>query len=267
MNSSQDDQIDRLLSDWATKTDSSMDRLESLKVSIVEQPQADSQSACELAELPEAHNHWRVAAAFSVATAAALLLTFTLWKDSDPTSIASRDVKQIPLLPDGVPLPNSVVSTDHQRRLWQEHYSVFGAELVWLADRGDQTEIGLSETATDSRSRGLVDIHLILWSRSAAEGKWQKAQAFRVIAASEHLVQVPSGEGTAEPLEIWVYPLDQEMVSIDLNFRPDLPGAPKFNQSVLQRLGDYTQVGGFEKDGIEYRLYQTADLIPDGNLG
>lgn len=273
MKRSQDEQLDRLLSDWASKTATGKAAREALRKAIYRvSDEVETPPVVELASLwQQRRSRWRVVTGITAATVAVLLLGVGMWYRSelDPTAGGGR--KSMTLVDQSrqasPPPLNADVSADHLRRLWQEHYRLFGARLSWLADRGDHTEIGLSEPVIQSSSNDLVGIELVLWSRSTVDGKWQKVQALRVLAGPEHLVQVPSDEGTSEPLAIWAYPLDEEMVSIDLSFRPNLPGAPKFNQSMLQRLGEHTQIGDFEKDGIEYRLYQAADLIPSGKLG
>lgn len=271
MSNSQDGQLDSLLSDWARKTASSAKDCETLTNTISQRLELESPAAVELAPLRKSRNRWPVVAAMTISAAALFLIAVGLWTHKEEDGVEGSGPKRLPLAglsqADPDPMPRTTFPVSHQKRLWQEHYHVFGPQLAWIADRGGQTEIGLSDSAADSRSGRFVGIHLILWSRAAAGGKWQQVQTFRVLADPEHFVQVPSDRGASEQLEIWAYPLDQGMVSIDLSFRPDLPGAPTFKQSVLQRLGEYTRIGDFERDGIEYRLYQSADLVPNGNLG
>lgn len=270
MNSSQDDQLDRLLTTWATKTASSEEDLEALRKAIRRgSDDVETPPGVELARLlQKSHNRWRIVAGLTTAAAAAaavLLITIGTWYRTEPNGTEGSGLKPLShaLAQYPHPLPKNTLSTDTQLRIWQEHRRVFGSELAWIADRDGQTEIGLTDPSVRSNFKELIAVRLVLWSRPTNNGQWQEVESFHVMSGREELVQVASSGEDSTPLEIWVYPLDQELVSIDLIFRPNLPDAPTLKQSVLQSMGEYTQVADFEKNGVEYRLYQTAEVLDE----
>ena len=220
---------------------------------------------------PSSHGRWPVVVG-AMTLAAVLLVAFGLWLQGEPngTKEEAPTTPTYALRESPPPLSVRKVPMSQQTRLLKEFQDLFGPDLVWIVERDGRADVGLidpSSPAATSRPDRFIAVRLVLWARPVSGGDWNETEVYNVLAGQEELVQVaPTSNGTA-PLALWIYPLDDKMVSIDLHYQPAVPTSKRINQSIIQPLGECTNICGFKKDGVEYRLYQTADLITGDDLG
>lgn len=272
MNNAHEDQLDRLLADWASTNALNPADLDVLQRKIGERLASDPHPrTVEPATLRYSLVHRRRLLPSAVAIAAMLLIAVGLWRLGRDFNVAG-DTKDVANANQHFPQPLLAVSLEHQFRLLKEYRAVFGSDLVWVVEEGGKVDVGLHvpDSAVSPPAAEYVAVQLTLLSRPVRqdddEHDWTPVETFNVLAQREQLVEVTQDGG---PLMVWAYPLDQEMVSIDLKYHPGSLADVSIDSSNLQPLGQghSTNIHSFVKDGIEYRLYQTAELLQESDLG
>lgn len=275
MNNAHEDQLDRLLADWASTNALNPADLDVLQRKIGERLASDPHPrTVEPATVRYSLVHRRRLLPSAVAIAAMLLIAVGLWRLGRDFNVAG-DTKDVANANQHFPQPLLAVSLEHQIRLLKEYRAVFGSDLVWVVEEGGKVDVGLHvpDSAVSPPAAEYVAVQLTLWSRpvqqSDDEQKWTQIESFNVLAEREQLVEVTLRGGDSAPLRVWAYPLDKEMVSIDLQFHSRRLADVSFDGSNLQSLGQgHTKdILSFKKEGVEYRLYQTADLLDTDDLG
>jgi hypothetical protein len=162
------------------------------------------------------------------------------------------------------------------KHLLGEYRELFGTQFAWLVEQPNRAEVGLHSTDFTelSASDEYVVVRLVLVARRTDESDWDEVQNLNVVVRREELVEVFSDTDRSASLVMWAYPLDDEMVSIDLRYEPSkfaerLPmfEGLSFESSGVQRLGKSTKIQSFVRGGVEYRLYQSADVIDGNDVG
>ncbi|QEG36524.1 hypothetical protein [Bythopirellula goksoeyrii] len=274
MNNSQDKQLDQLLVDWANVNVADNADLTDLQRKICDRLAVEElQSSVEPGTLQSTPNPSRRPVATAMAIAAMLLVAVGFW-----TLVVDRkgeNAKQVAHSVQESSFSNDIVSLDHQIELLKEFRTLFGTELAWISEEGKTVEVGLRavDSTSSSPATEYVAVQLTLWSRPVSNDKgdqnWSQLESFNVLAEREQLVQVIPQRGTGSPLLLWAYPLDNSLVSIDLEYRSGVVRGLSIDSSNLQPIGEQhsMNIHSFEKDGVEYRLYQTADLVDAADLG
>ncbi len=274
MNNPHDNQLDKLLVDWANKTAVGSEELQALNKAVSGRLGSNLPNTIELGHLPSSRNRRRtVAGIFSAA--AVLLIAFGIWRNIGIDGSVGSGFRPLPrrLVQYPHPIAANLLTIDEQRELLAEYDQVFGPELQWLVDGNERVDVGLYDagSAKNSTATKFVGVQLVLFVRPVNENgqSWTQLESICVVAGKEQLVQVNLGSDGRSQLSLWAYPLDDELVSIDLRYHPTALTGESIDSSNLQRFGakHYKNIFSVEKDGMEYRLYQTADLISDSDLG
>ncbi len=274
MNRSHDHQLDRLLENWADKNTASAEDLTTLQQRVVEQLADDEANAVDWptpSTLLRSKGSRRFVVA-GLAAAAVLFIAIGFWRYS-PTDSQPQLTGGLGL--DGYDLAGSEESFEaywskflkHQGRLLTEYHDVFGRDVAWVVETEQNCEVGLA--AADAREvvpSEYVVIHLWLVARNLRDGHTEKIDTISVLAGREELVEIPAAFGGSR-LAIWAYPIDEKMISIDLRYRPSSVADVEIDGSNLQQVGQVTNIHSFERDGVEYRLYQSAEVLGDHNFG
>jgi hypothetical protein len=276
MNSSQDDQLDRLLKDWANRTASGAEDLEVLQTRIDEARDADTPPGVELAIQRSLHGRWRIVACVTAA-AAVLVVAVALRQHVVPDGAVGSGMKPISnaAMQYPNPLPLNTWTIDQHAELLAKFREVFGDDLTWIVQEGGQISVGLQETRSAKRAANgeFVTVQLMLWARpinnDGREQFWRQLESFNIVTGSEELVEAHMNEDGKMQLRVWAFPVDDDLISIDVQYQTaDLSGVI-IESSSLQPAGrdNYRIILSFEKDGMEYRLYQIADLLHENDLG
>lgn len=262
-----DNQLDRLLEDWADKSAASAEELAVLKRRVVERLVDGSASDLKLAR-PSTVSRRFVAAV--LATAAVLLVLVGVWRYPlwQPTT---GSPSQFASVFDGHDSAGSFEAywpkhLVRQQRLLAEYQDVFGHGLAWVAETEQSCDVGLAASGSKEIAPSeYVAIQLWLVARNKQDGQ-SEVHTISVLVGREELVEIPAAAGGGR-LAIWAYPVDEEMISIDFRYQPSSVVGAEIDGSNLQRVGRVTNIRSFERDGVEYRLYQTADLLDGDDLG
>lgn len=263
MNERRDNQTDQALQDWAKNQAVGADNLASLQRRIIDRILIERLvSPAPGPESVRVDEKRRLLAPVAAIAAAILVAFFAGWY------LRAHDSN------DG--LTHMVLAPADWAQLLSEYKNVFGPEFSWLVDQPMRSEIGLRSPGADASAmeRDFVVVRLILVARSGNGEEWKELQSLDVVARREELVEVAAKSNRHTALTLWAYPLDDKMISIDLRYEPnefvgqsDMPRDLAIESSSVQRLGEPARVMSFENDGVEYRLYQNAVLLPKNGVG
>jgi hypothetical protein len=270
------DKLDQLLQQWANERSLSRDDLSALQRAIKQRVADGQQPAAEqlsLASLPKRRSRPFVALTLSVA--AVLLIAFGISSyrhhQEELARLANVDGA---IDPNGHTnrLPLEVVfqygDLQRHRRLLAEFQHVFGQRITWISNVNGRVDVGLASDASrkHAASDRYVAIRLTLVSGSAKENRWELVRSFDVLANEQEYVEVPSELSEESPLVLWAYPVDEGVISIDLRCRLLAPNGEPVSTSEIRHAGDRSPIHVFQRDGVEYRLYQTAVLLENDDL-
>ena len=259
MNRSHDSRLNRLLEEWADNRAASSADLTAMQRRIVEQLEADSTEFADLPRPTTASGQW---VAVCLATAAALLvglgtLYYHLLQQRDQPQLASTEVFDSPQAFETY-WPKQL---QRQEQLLTEYREVFGQGVTWVTETEQNCDVGLAPKDTSCRVPSeYIVVQLWLVVRDQRNGH-TKVRTISVLAGRDEVVELPAAAGGGH-LVLWAHPVDEAMISIDLRYQPASVAGVEIDGSNLQRVGQVTNIHSFEQDGIEYQLYQAADLVP-----
>lgn len=152
---------------------------------------------------------------------------------------------------------------ERQQQLLERFQEFYGDQLSWVADNNGDLKVELSEQDADDRL-GFVAIRLSLISRpvnSKQDQSWTLLHTYNLLASQELLIEVPGRESDPVEFSLWAFPVDQNLINVDLRYRMNAPVQIEFETSNLIRFGKTDQLYSVVKNDIEYRLYQTASHL------
>lgn len=263
MNEPKDNQLDQMLQDWAQSHAVVADDLASLERRIKDRLVTEHRLTPATQPQSVAARAGRWVSAAVVGIAAAMLIALFGWWNLKP-----RD--------DSVDVVQATSPPIDQAHLLAEYQEVFGPELCWLVEQPSRSEIGLRSPRPQASAmpNDFVAVRLLLFARPTGGAKWKEIQALNVVARREEFVEVGAESDRQTALTLWAYPLDDKMISIDLRYEPSefagqasILSGVAIESSSVQDLGESAPVYSFEHEGIEYRLYQSAVLLPGNGIG
>jgi hypothetical protein len=262
MNEPQDNQLDDLLQNWARSRAVRTDDLASLELRIKDRMLTEHLSMGPQPQSASASRNGSQFLKVFVGIAAAILIALFGWWYLRPSG-TNADFAQ-----------TASPSAD-QAHVLAEYQKVFGPELSWYVEQPSRSEIGLRQSGSQPSAtpHDFVAIRLLLFARPASGKEWKEIQALDVVACPEEVVEVAAESDRHTTLILWAYPLDKKMISIDLRYEPsefarrtNVPSGISIESSSVQSLGELAPVYSFEREGIEYRLYQSAVLLPENGV-
>lgn len=208
----------------------------------------------------------------ALAVAAALVICVGLTSYfAAPKQHASTRPADLAMRPDDRRPPDAswLAYLKQQGLLLANYQDVFDHRIAWLVESEGRGDFGLlpADASAAATEQQYVAIELKLVSRSAGTRSWKHVQTYHVLARREEWIELPAADGESSQLAIWVYPVDDDKISIDLRYQPLAHSGVRIETSNLQRAGEAISIRSFEQDGIEYHLLQTADLLDRTDLG
>lgn len=274
----QDQRLDQLLHEWADMKSPEPQQLSTLKQSVLQQMADSEQAPEEPLTLNQVNRDrtWRYAAGVS-ALAATLLIAFGLgrhWGKQESLEMVSNQPpgdlnlkdRSASLIFD--PASMRPLQTQQRRRILDEFQGVFDRQIAWIADVDGELKVGLAPTGQNKSApdHRYLAIRLTLLSSTPSQTGWEVEQSYEVLASTEELLQVPLSTDDDSKLTVWAYPVEDGLVSIETKCHLAGAYSQQVDASHLQTFGQHNRIHTFEKDGIEYRLYQTAVLLEDDTL-
>ena len=163
----------------------------------------------------------------------------------------------------------TLVSTnvEQQRLLFSRFREVFGDQIKCVSEVDGEMKVELLEgnelpleTATGDEEYISVRLVLISHKENSVDENWAVVHEMTMFAGQEYRIDVPmSGNGI--DVSVWAFPVDNDLVSVDLEFKCKTPVEVGQASSLLEKTGEPKQLFTTKQNGIEYRLYQTINRI------
>lgn len=266
------DKLDRLLQKWAEENSASPEELATLKQRILVGSATESHTVTLPDREPTSSRRprrYRLAVLAAAATLLIALFFVHAWRQSAKPSNLADGLQKLELMTDRhgpeasfLPVPADFVK--NQARKLVAFQEVFEQQVAWVAESNGRSAMSLHaiDSTASAAPANYVAIQLALWSRPRGES-WKRVQFFTVLANREELVEFTNANGETSQLAVWAYPIDDELISIDLRYQPPGLAGVQIDSSDLLRRSETTNIHSFEQDGVEYRLFQLADLLDD----
>ncbi len=147
----------------------------------------------------------------------------------------------------------------------QEMKRLFDRQFLWLAENGNQLELGLAET--DAGRSGVTDggdhlaIRIVVQRRQPGSTDWKQAWTMDLVSRSEETVSVLPKDGNGTELQLWAYRLPDGAIAVETDLR--LSGANDLHAqcSGVQQNGRPVNVSSVRSEDTEYRVFQTIAVL------
>jgi hypothetical protein len=118
-------------------------------------------------------------------------------------------------------------------------------------------------TAAPSRDSPPVTLRLTVVRREPGEVNWSVMWRVSVLARSEQLVKLPRTTVDSPSLSLWTYLLPDGKIACDADLSWGGEEGFHVTATELQTAGDVREVAAEEEEGVEYRVFQTVQLLDD----
>jgi hypothetical protein len=237
--------IDKLLRDWSRRQQPDAAAERRLTSRILQAAADDTRrTTSPHRESPQGHHRALWFAAGVAATLIAAAVWHALVPAADPLSALLRQ--------------EHARFTDRRRtvsRVFRETERLFGSNLQWIAESGDQTELGVAdETAVGEP----LIVRVVLVSRPVGTDTWQPLWTADVVARANGLLQLAPDGAPGNRLALWLHRLDgcAALVESRLDLRTPVPLATEASE--VLRFGATRTVTRLCQNGVEYLLLQTV---------
>jgi hypothetical protein len=273
MSHSRDDNLDRLLRDWAAAEQPDEAHLAALRERI---SRAADASPGHLAEVIGAGDHDLMAADgrksispaqwagrwgwLALGAAAAILAAVFMFSRLGPERGRDGQRRQSADLPAEVRLDRHQLAA--QANLFAAMEEVFADRLTWMAEAEGKVMLGIeSENPAPPDGSQPITIRLVVVAREPGEAAWHRRFSVDCIARSEQLVELAPPEGAEAGVAFWAHVLPDGMIAVDT--RLDVAGAyPEACSSAVQRPRVPMQILDLRTKRSEYRVFQTVAVLP-----
>jgi hypothetical protein len=150
-------------------------------------------------------------------------------------------------------------------RLLRETERLFENRLDWIAETDGRVLLEIQPNAGGGVApspTGLA-VRVVVVRRNAEQPSWAPVWAVDLVVHQEQVVRLTSPSahlpGGAE-LALWAYRVDKDLVAVDANLSLAGP-ALQSTFSGLQHVGVPTPVCVIERDGTEFRIFQTVAVL------
>jgi hypothetical protein len=263
-NHSDDRKLDQLLQDWAARRQQNCD-LQPLEQRILDQLSAEDAPVKQVSPASETASpagdarQWPLWLSLG-ALAAALLIACTIFLLPRDGGQAPPDtVAQLP--PEFAWLQESQLA--EKAALLREMDRVFDGRLQWVVETDGRVLLEVQSPA-DSGNRTLPPatymIRIVVARQDSQQASWAPVWAADVVARQEDQVRLTDDSSSVPEgveLALWVYPVDDDMVAVDLDLALDnLPIESYY--SGIQEPGVPLAVHATKDNDEHYQVFQTV---------
>ncbi|MHC4180821.1 MAG: hypothetical protein ACYSWU_25255 [Planctomycetota bacterium] len=271
MNRERDENLDRLLRDWAAGAQPDEAHLEALRERISQAADQLEGAGAEVISVPKAAPTatWpRRLAWFTLgaAAAAAILAAVVVLSRLGPRQGTDTSGEELAEVPPEARLDRRELVA--QATLLAAMKEVFADRLTWLAETDGRVVLGIeSEARASPDGSQPITVRLVVMSRRPGETTWRHRWNVDCIAQDEQLVELAPQGGPQTRVALWAHLLPDGMIAVDTNL--DLGARDEgrdpqrstldtqlFEPQVPQRILD------LRADDVEYRVFQTVAVLP-----
>lgn len=249
--------IDKLLRDWSRRQQPDAGAGQRLTARILQAAGAcaggDARQPPPRRRRTPSHVHHRVL--WFAAGVAATLIAAAVWNA---------------LVPAADPL-SALLRQEHARfadrrrtvsRVFRETERLFGSNLQWIAESGEQTELGVADETAAGEP---LIVRVVLVSRPVGTDAWQPLWTADVVARANGLLQLAPDGAPGNRLALWLHRLDgcAALVESRLDLRTPVPLATEASE--VLRFGATRTVTRLRQNGVEYLLLQTVAPLAEAS--
>lgn len=277
MNRRKEENLDRLLRDWATGEQPDQSHLEMLHERIAQAADQLEGAGAETSGIPDdalAPGGARKATLpgawptrlgwFALGAAAAILAAvFLLWGlgTRPPVDTPGPRAASGPPAPPEARLSGRELAA--QATVFAAMREVFADQLAWMAEADGKVILGIEpEAQAPPAGSDAITIRLVVMARRSGEADWRPRWSVDCIVHDEQLVELPPQDGPENRLAVWTHLLPDGMIAVDtsLGIETSQPGPSSY--SGVQRPEVPQQILTLKTDGTEYQVFQTVAVLP-----
>jgi len=262
MNETNGDPLELLLRGWADRHAADSGSLDRIQGAIGQAMENDDKSQIADSTVA-APGRWQSRALwFAIGAVAASLLAMVsimLWSPKRP-EIGGHDPPQ---RSGGVQAAITPEQVARDTKLFAELDRMFGRQLRWIAESDGKLELGIEPDAAAAPPANSkpVTIRFTVVKRVQGDRDWSVVWTVNLVARNEQLVQLQPAQADSPSLMVWAYPLPDGQIACDTEW--SLGGSDRLHgkASELQSAGDVRELASAAEGGVEYRVYQTVQLL------
>jgi hypothetical protein len=273
MSHPRDDNLGRLLRDWAAAEQPDEAHLEALRERI---SRAAGRLEGHVAEVIGVGDHDLTAGDgrktispatwpnrlgwFAVGAAAAILAAVFVVSRLGPEGGRDGQRQQGADLPPEVRLGRQQLAAEAS--LFAAMKEVFADRLAWMAEADGKVILGIEpENPASADGSQPITIRLVVMAREPGETAWHRRFRVDCIALSEQLVELAPPDGAEARVAFWAHLLPDGMIAVDTSL--DVAGAyGEASSSAVQRPQVPMRILDLRTSENEYRVFQTVAVLP-----
>lgn len=266
----QDPELDQLLERWAERrqVEKTLDQMHGQIISGWQEHETQHPALADSPVVLGARSRYTNrdrAIWFAIGAAAALIVAIgvSFVSDDDRSSVP------VPATPDFVWLQTDQVT--EKAKLLREMERVFENRLSWVAETDGRVVLEIEEEGLGDGGGPAptgVAVRVVVVRRAAGQPQWKPVWGVDLVARHEQVIRLtpesaslPKGAG----FSLWAYAADEQMVAVD----SDLSLASLSLESTfsgLQQSGVPTVVHATERNGVQYRVFQTVAILDNNEV-
>jgi hypothetical protein len=145
------------------------------------------------------------------------------------------------------------------RRLFDETARLFPQRLRWITQSNGEMGLGV-EAADLEPDRGTVApmmVRLVAVARQDGEKEWRQVWATDIVMHGQDMAEIALNRDSANKLTLWVYPLDNGRVAVDVGVALAQPIKVASRLNGIVEAGKPTEMVKLRMEETEYRIIQT----------
>jgi len=140
-------------------------------------------------------------------------------------------------------------------RIFCETERLFGPNLQWIAQSGNDDELGLAETPMGEEP---LVVRIVIVARPVGNGAWRRLWETEVVARANARLELTPDGMLDNHLALWLYQLEGGAALVESRLRLNAPVAIEAETSEVLKFGATRKVTRVLHKGFEYLLLQTV---------
>jgi hypothetical protein len=260
------DDLDKLLGQWAAQRATDARRANALADRIVDQlsgydsPSLDTTVApWGRAIRPRTYLYPALAASVALILLGSVMLVWFRSTDGDEHRplIRSGD--------DTAAMAATVAASEIEAsgRLFREMEVLFADRLRWIAESDSQVSMGVHEVSGGRIADATpLLIRVVVLQRGQGEASWRILLKTDVLTRGQELVEAVPDPSVDNRLLLWAYVLPDGNVSVDSNIRLALPIRAYIEATNILSSGKPVKLFSLQAEDAEYYIFQVVTPIP-----